>query len=225
MKKIISTLLIPLIMASCATYRAAPLEDLPKDSLQKVRGTGGLLIGVKKFESLDNEKYLGRDLAHSFVEVLQFTYDNPTSNTFEVTEESLSLPTLSPTRVARSKRYLPTPRFVGYTLGIPLAGIAFAISLDPLGDSGIENIQGALAIGSIIVGPLIGITAGFSAISANAKRKKDYINKAGYPFTILPGTKTSHLFFLLKKNYTVPFSLTVTEKTTEQKHTISFSNS
>ncbi len=99
-------------------------EDKPDAVLEKIYpdfAEKKPIITAKAYTSLESEELFGKDLLERGFTPIEITIDNPTSNTYYLTLNEISLDMASPNQIAKSVRKGSLPR----SLGLKLASFIF----------------------------------------------------------------------------------------------------
>lgn len=214
MKKSLFLLLI--LLTSCATYRAKPLEKLPQDQFTEVKSN--LFVGYKRLTPSEEKCYLGKNFVSTCYDAIQLTFENSTDSWYEFIEDSVTLPTVNTQTVYKKARFSPAGRFLGYTFVFPLAATGVA----GLFDSMFYYYAPLVYCSFAFYGVIFGVIDAGCAIYANDKMQNDYSQKAPEHLVIHPKTTTRSLIFVEKKDFQENFSFKLKEEPSGKFVEVSF---
>lgn len=116
-----------MLLAGCASYRAASLDPLSSNAVHSSTPSSDLVITAKAFDTLDCKRYLDRNVIKEGYQPVQLYIHNNSNKSYEVSLSRISLPHAPPEFVARTVHTSTAGRICAY--GIPGLIVPFAFPL------------------------------------------------------------------------------------------------
>ena len=193
MKKSLSTAsvvaVIVLGLSGCAGYQAASLKRLSSEFSPHAHTYKGISFSARRFTDQDCKTYLGRDVIKAGYQPVQITIHNNSDRTLIFSTDSVSLPCVDASVVAKEVHTSTMSRALAW--GIP--GLFFWPLLIPA------------AVDSV------------GSSEANTQLDADFAGKALGEKLIMPSSTINGVIFIPVSEYHDKFSVTILDQDTREK--------
>ena len=192
-------LMLPIILTSCASYKARPLDTL---SFNLEAPLDNVYTSCKAFTKEDSNRYLGRNALSSGYQPVQISIRNDSNDAFYLPISGVSLPIVDPEVVAEELQYSTAARTVAMTgvgfVGANLIAIPSLLLLGPLGV--------IPPVAMLLATPVV---TGVETSQANQQMENDFNKKGAKDVYIVPHSTINMLFFVPKDEYHPDFTITL----------------
>lgn len=184
------------LLSGCASYTAVALDSLSSETFVYSSSDNqdkDVVVVAKAFNATDCERFLDRNVISKGYQPVQLYIQNNSNKNYLFSLRGISLPQVSPEKVARTVHTSTVGRALGYSVG--------GLILPPLF--------------------LLAVIDGTKSAEANDALDADFYGKTARDQVIPPRWSLNKLIFIPRNSYSPSFQVTLLEEASDQPRTFS----
>jgi len=202
-------LMLPIFLASCASYKARPLDTL---SFNIEAPLENLYTSCKAFSAEDSQRYLGKNVLARGYQPVQISIRNSSKDTFYLPLDGISLPHTDPETVSEEMHFSTATRTVAMT-GAGLVGANLVVIPSLILSPILGPLSLVVPLATLVTPPIMG---GVKSSEANKAMDRDFDKKGARDAFIGPHATVNMLLFVPEELYRSDFTMTLKNSNTSE---------